>query len=183
MQSPYPALQQAQPKRRWGLLIAGIIGALLSLFLLIGGAVVSMGAAAVSTVDPVGKARTPDSITFDAERGRYELYALHERRKGSIGSAASYECTVTLANGKLIEIDGSVQTVSSEVGGTQSIGSFDAVPGETMIDCDAGRKGEVFIVDKESPWKQASLVVTLVGAGMLLLAAGAIVAGALWKRS
>ena len=185
MQPPYPAYQAAPPapKRRWGLLIAGIVGAVFSVIVLIAGAVGSMGAAVVSTVDPVGKAKTPGSITFDADRGRYELYAVHERRGGSIGSGGSFDCEVTLANGKVIEIDGSVQTVLSEVGNTESIGAFNAVPGETVIRCDAGRNGETFIVDKESPWKQASLIATIVGAVMLMAAAGAIVAGALWKRA
>jgi hypothetical protein len=154
-----PPLQHAFPapppkgRRRWGLLIAGIVAAIFGLIVLIGGAVVSMGAAAAVTLDPVAKARTPDVMTFDAETGRYDPFAVHERRKGSIGSAASFDCTVTLADGDEMTIDGAVQAVSEEVANTETIGSFTAVKGETTIECDAGREGEVFIVDKESPWR------------------------------
>jgi hypothetical protein len=171
-----------RPPRRWGFVIAGIVGAVLALLVLGGGFAVSMGATAALTLDPVGKARTPDVITFQAEKARYEIYAVHERRQNSIGSAASFECAVTLANDRVITIDGSVQAVSDEVANTQSIGSFKAVPGETVIDCDAGRNGETFIVDKESPWRQAGFIATIAGAVMLLLAAGAIVFGALSRR-
>lgn len=182
MQHPFPP-PPPKGRRRWGLLIAGIFVAILGLIVLVGGAVVSMGAAAASSLDPAGKARTPDVLTFKAKAGRYELFAVHERGKGSIGSGGSFECTVTLADGDEIEIDGSVQAVSEEVGNLESIGSFTAVKGETTIECDAGRDGETFIVDEESPWKNAALVATLLGALVLLLGAGAIVAGALWKKA
>jgi len=168
-------------------LIGGIAGATLSLAVLVVAFVISITTAVASTVDPVAEARTPEAIKFDAHAGEYDLYAVRKRgRVGkserSLGSSANFECTVTLANGRTIEIDGSVQAVSEESANTQSIGSFTAVAGETTVACDAGRDGEAYIVDEASTAKQAGFYATVVGAVLMLISAAAIVAGALWKK-
>ena len=186
---PSPAYPPPPPKpqRRWGLLIGGIVGAVLSLAVLVIAFIISITTSVASTIDPVAEARTPDVIKFDARAGNYDLYAVRKRgRVGktekSIGSSANFECTVTLANGRTIAIDGSVQVVSEEAANTQTIGSFTAVPGETTVACDAGMDGEAYIVDEASAAKQASFYATLIGAALLLASAAAIVAGALWKK-
>lgn len=160
----------------------GALGAVFGLLALIGGAVALGISRAASSIDPVAEAITPGTATFDAESEEYEIFAVNGRTAGDFREAASYECVVALADGRTLTIDGDVQDVSTEVGNTQSIGSFDAVPGPTAVQCEAGGGNARFIVDDVGTVAKIALIVIFAGVGILLLGIGLLLLGIFWKR-
>ena len=95
---PFYGAAAPKPQRRWGLLIGGIVGAVLALAVFVIAAIMSITMSVASTVDPVAEARTPDALKFDAHAGEYNLYAVRKRgRVGkterSLGSSANFDPT------------------------------------------------------------------------------------------
>ncbi|MDP2289601.1 MAG: hypothetical protein Q8M22_00335 [Actinomycetota bacterium] len=172
------------PKRRMrkGWIISGILVAVFGLLMLIGGAVASLISRTASSLDPVAEARTPGTATFEAKDATYDVL-LVRRRADSFREASDFLCTVTLANGKVIELDGRFQAVSDQTANTESIGSFDAVPGHTSVFCDADGGDNRFVVDEESLLQRLSLWFILGGTGVLLLGTGMILGGVFLKKT
>ena len=107
---------------------------------------------------------------------------MRSRRDTSTASAGNVVCTVELANERTITVDGSYQAASTDAGNTSTIGSFDAVAGQTAVTCDA-RGGEVrFVVDKVSSLGRIANWVLVGGIAGLLAGAGLILGGIFWKR-
>jgi hypothetical protein len=166
---------------RRGWIIWGIVLAVLAVLIIIGGAIAMVASRTASWLDPVAEARTPGTATFVAEKETYDVLLVEERHQ-TARSASSFRCVVTLADGRTIDLDGSVQAVSTEIANTDSIGQFDAVPGQTSVFCDADSNGNRFIVDTESLLAKAALWVLLGGVALLLIAAGLILGGVFLKK-
>lgn len=179
--SSAPAAAPRRKRRVWMIWVGAAV-AVLGLLSLIGGAVALGISRAASSIDPVAEAITPGTATFEAEDDTYEIFVVNGRRAADFRDAASFECAVTLADGRTMNIDGDVQDVSTEVGNTQSVGSFDAVPGATSVQCDAAGGNVKFIVDDEGTVAKIALIVILAGAGILLVGIGLLLLGIFWKR-
>lgn len=176
-----PAVAPRRKRRVW-MIWVGALGATLGLLALIGGAVALGISRAASSIDPVAEAITPGTASFDAESDTYEIFVVNGRRAADFRDSASFECVVALADGRSLTIDGDVQDVSTDVGNTQSVGSFDAVPGPTSVQCDAKGGNVKFIVDDEGTVAKIALIVVFVGVGILLLGIGILLLGIFWKR-
>jgi hypothetical protein len=166
---------------RRGWIIWGIVLAVVAVLVIIGGGVAMVASRTASWLDPVAEARTPGTATFVAENETYDVLLIEERH-ASARSAASFRCVVTLADGRTIDLDGSVQDVSTEIANTESIGQFDAVPGATSVFCDADGGDNKFVVDTESLLAKAALWVLLGGVALLLVATGLILGGVFLKK-
>ena len=85
----------AKGKRRWGVVILGIIIAVIGLIMLIVGALAGFVEQTRSALDPEAEARTPGALTFDADDETY-MVSVQGERFGEDGSmAANVKCTVT----------------------------------------------------------------------------------------
>lgn len=175
-----PPIAPTQKKIRWKLVIAGIVLAVFGILTLIGGAVASLASQTSSSLDPVAEARSPGTATFTAEATTYNVMMV--RGRGESNSAAGYRCTVTLADGRTVELDGSRQSVSTESPGIKSIGSFDAVAGPTSVFCENDNGSTRFVVDDESTVDR--LLPYILGAGgvLLFVATGMILLGIFRKK-
>lgn len=176
---------QAQPvgrhRRRVGWIIAGVLLALFGLFVTLGAAVVTLVDKTASSLDPIAEARTPGTATFVAEDAEYEVLSVR-RRTDSARSAASFRCEVTLADGRTISLDGSAQAVSVEAANTETIGSFDAVEGDTAVFCEADGGDNRFVVDKQSALGRWGLRLLVVGVVVLLAGVGLLLGGIFWTK-
>lgn len=181
--SPVPGGMIGTPRKRMrrGWIIWGIVVAVLAVLVMIGGAVAMVVSRTASSLDPVAEARTPGTATFVAEKETYDVLLVKERRQ-TARSASSFRCAVALADGRTISLDGSVQDVGTEVANTESIGRFDAVPGQTSVYCEADSDGNRFVVDTQSLLAKAALWILLGGVALLLLATGLILGGVFLKK-
>ncbi len=155
----------------------GIAIALIGLSGTIGGAVASVAARVASTVDPDAAGTTRAPVTFVTEERTYRIINVASRL-GDRGSAATYRCEVTRADGTTVSIDGSTQAVAVDVGKTETVGAFDAVAGTTVVDCrtDGGLEGE-FVVKADSPWARYGTILLVAGSVVLIAGAGCILLG------
>lgn len=168
-------------KIRWGMVITGIIIGVLGIVTMIGGAVASLASQTASSIDPIAEARAPGTATFTAEKATYNIMQVRER--GESRSVSGYRCTVTLADGRTIAIDGSRQSVSTESPGIQSIGSFDATPGPTSVHCENENGNTRFVVDDESAVERWLPYILGAGGALLFIAAGLILFGIFRKKT
>ncbi|MEQ1701359.1 MAG: hypothetical protein ABMA25_14720 [Ilumatobacteraceae bacterium] len=176
-----PLIAPVQKKVRWGLVILGIILGIVGILVIVGGAIASLASGTASSLDPVAEARSPGTATFTAEATTYDVSMVRER--GESNSASGYRCTVTLADGRTLELDGSRQGTSSETPSVKSIGSFDAVAGPTSVFCENENGSTRFIVDDESAVDQALPYILGAGVVLLLLATGSILLGVFKKKT
>jgi len=177
--SPVPPI--AKPRRRKGWIIAGIVACVVGLPAVVGGAVTAGVAAVTSSLDPEGAALTPASIRFVAEAKEYDIVLLRGRREDA-RDAADMECTVVLADGRELFVDGDVQAVSTEVGNAESVGSFTAVPGDTVVTCEANGGHVTYQVQEPAALASIGLIILFVGFGLIVLGAGMILLGVFWKK-
>jgi hypothetical protein len=177
--SPIP--QPAQGKRRWGLIIAGIIVAAIGLITLVVGAVAGFVEQTRSALDPEAEGRAPGSLTFDADDDTYIVSVQGERFGADATIVANVVCTVTLANGSTIELDGGSQGISEESGNIATVGNFDAVEGPTVIACNSPSDIR-FFVDDESAVKELGTVGIIVGAVLLSIGAALILFGVFVRK-
>ena len=162
----------------WGVLFA--VGALA---VTIGAAVAILVDKTASALDSEAEARTPGTARFDADDATYEVLLVRSRHDTSPAAAGNVVCAVNLANERTITLGGSRQATSTEAANTATIGTFDAVAGQTAVTCDADG-GEVrFVVDKVSTVGRIANWVLLAGIAALLAAAGLILGGIFWKRT
>ena len=185
---PGPPPQQQMPliaptvkKIRWKLVIAGIIVAVIGVLTLVGGAVASIVSTTASSIDPVAEARSPGTATFTAKATTYDVTMVRER--GESDTASGYRCTVTLADGSTLQLDGSRQNVSTESPSMKSIGSFDAVAGPTSVFCENSNGSTRFIVDEESTADRLLPYLIGAGVGLLLIATAMILLGIFRKKT
>jgi hypothetical protein len=164
-----------------GWIVGGVLVALFGLFVTLGGAVVTLVDKTVSSLDPIAEARTPGTATFVAEDAEYEVLSVR-RRTDSARGAEDFECEVTLADGRTISLDGSVQAVSVAAANTETIGSFDAVAGETAVFCDADGGDNRFVVDKRGALGRWGMRLLLSGVVVLLAGTGMLLGGIFWKK-
>ena len=81
-----------------------------------------------------------------------------------------------MANGSTVDLDGSRQTISETSGNIASVGTFDAVEGQTSVACTA--PGEIrFFVDDESDVKRLGTIGLIVGFILMAIGAGLILLG------
>ena len=186
-QAPWPGAGHsavppiAKPRRRKGWIVAGIVVCVLGVLAVIGGAVTSGVAAVQSSLDPEGEALTPTPIRFVAEAKEYDIVLLAGRREDA-RDAADMECTVVLADGRDLFVDGDVQAVSTEVGNAESVGSFTAVPGDTVVTCEANGGHVTYQVQEPAALASIGLIILIVGFALGVLGAGMILLGAFWKK-
>jgi hypothetical protein len=181
----HPGLPPVPPKgrRRWGVVVAGIVVGVLALAALVGGGVVEYSAAVESDIDPTAEGRTPGAVTFEAEAERYTVSVVNGRRRASgTGLAGQTECEIVRSDGTRIGIDGSFQGVGSENGRVESVGRFDAVPGPTTVTCVSGDDEVRFIVDQVSDLERAGRILMFSGLGVGVLAAATILVGVFTRR-
>lgn len=169
-------------KMRKGWIIGGIVMAVLGLLVVIGGAIALVVSRTASSLDPVAQGNMPGTTAFVAEAQKYDVMLVTSRRT-SAEFSANVDCTVTLSDGSTLTLDGSRQAVATDVGNTQSIGSFTALAGPTQVFCAAGSADGRFIVDEESALAKIAIVVLFVGVGLLLLGIGLTLAGVFWKKA
>ncbi len=173
--TPLEFLQQAGPsprRRRWGLVVIGIILAFFGLGLLVVGAILGAVEQTRSSFDPVAEARTPGTLIFDADDDLYRVAIQGERRRVDASIAANVRCTVELANEATIELNGGRQSISETTGNIASVGTFDAVAGRTRITCRAPQDGVRFFVDDESSLQSLGNVGVI--SGSITAAIGAV---------
>ena len=176
-----PAPQPAQGKRRWGLVIIGILVAVLGLGALVVGAFAGFVEQTRSALDPEAEGRVPGSLSFDADDTKYVVSVQSERFGASASTAANVVCTVTLANGSTIDLDGGRQAIAEESGNIATVGSFDGVAGRTTIACTSPDEIR-FFVDDESDVKRLSIVGMIVGAIVLAIGAALILVGVFVRK-
>jgi hypothetical protein len=167
---------------RWRWIVSGVALIVVGLIGTIVAAITLTVTRTVSNIDPVAEARTPGAAVFDADDETYDVLFVRSRRDSGRESA-DFECEVTLADGRTIQLDGAVQGVSTDVANVQSIGSFEAVDGRTTVFCEADGGDNRFVVDDESTVGKVSLIVLIGAVVVLLLGTGLLVGGILWKRT
>jgi len=182
MRTPIAA-PEGRRRRRVSWIIWGILIAVGTLALTIGAGVAILVDKTASAIDPEAEARTPGTARFDADKATYEVLLVRERRNRSPASAANVVCTVELANERTITLDGSRQGVSTVAANTATIGSFDAVAGQTDVTCEADGATVRFVVDKESAVGRIAHWLLLAGIAGLLVGIGLILGGIFWKRT
>ncbi|MCE9621505.1 MAG: hypothetical protein K8R99_04065 [Actinomycetia bacterium] len=169
-----------QMRRRW--IIAGSVCAAVGVVALIAGGIMLLVSRASSTLDPVAESRTPGTATFTAENKEYDILLVTGRGEPA-GSPEDFACEVTLADGRTFSIDGSSQSTSSEVGNTESVGSFDAVAGATSVFCETdGTTGNRFIIDTDGALARLSRLAFIAGGVLLAIGTGLILGGVFWKK-
>lgn len=176
-----PLIAPVEKKVRWKWVVAGILVAVVGVLVLIGGAVASLVSDTASSVDPVAEARSPGTASFTAKATTYDVTMVRER--GESDSAAGYRCTVTLADGSTLELDGSRQSFSTETPSMKSIGSFDAIAGPTSVFCENENGSTRFVVDEESTADRLLPYLLGAGIGLLLFGAALILLGVFRKKT
>ena len=166
---------------RKGWIVWGIVVAVVGLLITIGGGIALLISQTASSLDPVAEAHTPGTASFVAEAVTYKVLLVTGRR-GPAASSATMVCQVTLADGTTITLDGSVQAVSTEAANTESIGSFDAVAGDTSVTCESSNDGVRFVVDEEGALDRVGTWVLLGGVIVLLAGVGLILGGVFMKK-
>ncbi|MCY7298566.1 MAG: hypothetical protein LH616_05075 [Ilumatobacteraceae bacterium] len=177
----FGAQQPTQGKRRWGIVIIGIVVATIGLITLVVGALAGFVEQTRSALDPEAEGRAPGSLTFDAKAETYIVSVQSERFGPSARSVANVDCTVTLANGSTVELDGGTQAIAEESGNIATVGSFDAVKGQTMIACNAPDDIR-FFVDDESDVKRLGMIGVFVGVALLAIGAALILFGVFVRK-
>lgn len=177
----FNAAPPAQGKRRWGLVIVGIIVAVIGLITLIVGAVAGLVEQTRSSLDPEAESRAPGSLVFDADDDTYIVSVEGERYVSDSSAAANVVCTVTLADGRTLELDGGSQGISEETANIATVGNFDAVAGPTTIACTSPDDIR-FFVDDESDVKKFGTIGMIVGAILLVIGASLILFGVFVRK-
>jgi len=162
-----------------------VVGAILSVpavVVLVVGGIMTLASRTASSLDPIAEARTPGTATFEAEDTSYDILLVRSRGE-DFREADDVDCVVTLANAKVIEVDGQSQAVSEQSANIGTVGSFDAVAGTTTVYCEA-RGGDLrFVVDDESSLHRIGMLMVFGGVGGLLLGMGLIQMGVFWKKT
>jgi len=158
-------------------MVIGILVAVIGLALLVGGAIGGAIEQTRSNADPEAEGRTPGSLTFLADNDTYRV-SVEDELAGSDPSliSANVACTVTLADASTVELGGAMQMFSETTGNIASVGSFEAIEGETTISCTASDNDVRFFVDAETALQRlgtaaliAGFVVGSIGAVLILL--------------
>jgi len=178
---PQPLPQAPRPRMRKGWIVAGIIADVVAVVLLVGGAIAMAVGRTVSSIAPGAARVTPAPLSFDAEAATYEI--LLDRRPGDdFRESSDVQCSVQLADGRTLSIDGAVQAVAVSSNKLETVGSFDAIAGTTTVACEANGGSVRYVVDEESLISRIGLIVVLVGVGLLLAGVAAIMLGVFWKK-
>jgi hypothetical protein len=109
----------------------------LSLLVVIIGMVAYNVSLALDVINPDAEAAFGDTVTFEAQAGRYDLLVSRNSLLdvGRDRAVRTARCTVVLSSGDLVEINGARQAISEETSLVSSIGWFTATPGETTVTC------------------------------------------------
>lgn len=174
-------IAEPKPQMRRSWIVAGIAVAVVGLVALIAGGIMLLISNAASQLDPVAEGRTPGTATFTAEDKEYDILLVSGRGEPA-GNPEDMVCTITLADGRSVTVDGSKQSTTSEVANTESVGSFNAVPGETTVQCQASTTGNKFIIDTDGLLAKISTWALIGGGVMLAIGAGLILGGVFWKK-
>ena len=175
-------ITEPKPEMRRTWIKVGIVVAALGLIAVIGGGIGLLISRGISSLDPIAEARTPGTATFNAEDKSYDVLLVTGRREPG-GSPEDITCEVTLADGRTVSLDGSAQSSSSEVANTESIGSFDAVPGQTSVYCEASATtGNKFVIDSDGLLDRIATLALIGGVVLLVIGAGLILGGVFWKK-
>ena len=167
--------------RVWWIVVGSIL-AVLALVVLIVGAVMMLASRTASSLDPLAEGRTPGVATFEASDESYDILLVRSRGD-AFREAADVDCEVTLADGKVVKIDGQFQTVSESNGNVETVGTFDAIEGPTSVFCEA-RGGEVrFVIDDESTLHRIGLLMVFGGIGGLVVGCALVLLGIFWKKT
>jgi hypothetical protein len=161
----------AKGKRRWWLVVVGSIIAAIGLAVLVVSAVATAVEQTRSALDPEAEGRAPGSLSFDADDETYIVSVQGERPGADASIVANVVCTVTLGDGRTVELDGGRQAIAEETGNIATVGTFDGVEGPTTIACNSPRDIR-FFVDNESGFKKIGIA-GIIG-GVVLMAIGAV---------
>jgi hypothetical protein len=181
--STAPSIAVGSPagKRRWWMVVVGVLVILSSLGPLLVGAVLLLAEGVVNIADAEAEGTMPEAdLSFDADDAQYDIFL--SGRGVTEGDGSSVSCQITLADGEQVEVDGTVQGVAIE-GATSSVGSFDAVEGATEVRCTGGDSGERIYLGRDRPalerggWIGIGLGVVGVLAGM-----GLLMLGLFWRK-
>lgn len=162
--------------------MVGVLIGLVGLAATVAGAIGTVAYDQWARTDPTAEGTMPGRVQFDAHDATYEILLTRRRGANLESEASRTSCDVELADGRVVSIDGRFQAVSVSGGGTATVGSFDAVPGPTVVRCRGADEGRRFVVDAVSTserWLSRSMwggvIVLAVGVGILLL-------GLFWRR-
>lgn len=168
-------------RRRW-LIVLGVVVALAGVTLTVLGAVGMFVLDARSAATPTVAGQVRDPVSFEAEDASYEILLVRRRDATLDLDAADTTCTIDLADGRRIEVDGRVQAVSVSGRDTATVGSFRAVPGRTVVRCDGIADDRRFVIDEISSAERWAFRSTLLGVGVLVAGAGIALLGVFWRR-
>lgn len=170
--------------RKAGAIVGAALLGVLALGLIVGGAIALVSEQALRTVDNAAEGRIPETVTFDAEEGRYGVVLFVTATESE---ANDTRCDVALANESRTSFRGDVQAISVS-GKSKSVGEFEAVPGRTEVSCrfverDNDLSSQRFAVAKiREGWRTGALVVIGVGVVVLLLGLWVLFRGLLGGR-
>lgn len=157
-------------KRRPFFILFGLVA------LLAGFAIIGVGVAAVlkerDRIEDEAAARDvlPAAVTFEAEAREYRVWILDG------GEEAAWEVACQTSSG--VQFTGSRQGSHLTIGGTSSVGTFDAPAGQVTVSC-AGRDGTAFVVTPTGGSLLRTVLTIVAGAfvsvaGLLLIIFGLV---------
>ena len=150
---------------------AGIVVAGCAVTMLVGGFLLNTLLSGAEVLGASGRARFGEPIEFEAEartdvvvvvRGETNDSEIMDRAVGGLA------CTVTLADGTAVRLDGSSQAVAEQTDFGATAAIFDAVAGPTVVTCD-GSSGLLVEHYAVAPYRRTAKIVVwvLIGAGIV----------------
>lgn len=165
---------------RKGWIISGVLLMVFGIVPLLVGFFLTIGATTASVLTADVQAKTPGSVSFDADDTEYDV--LFSGRRNSDGAVSSARCIVTLADGRTKTLNGNQQTNSISAGSSKTVGSFTAVEGTTTVQCEANGRTVTFSVVEVSNVKRWALGILFGGVALFVPGSLLLVLGIVWKK-